>query len=80
MVKLPADLFCGGVCSVWRSETSGIRGIRSGAERMGAHMADGCGLSGRPSGCCGCRIAYLACGNATREAATDSLRDIKIAA
>jgi hypothetical protein len=65
VVKLPADLFRYGVCSVWRGETSGIRGIRGGDERMGAHMADGCGLSGRPSGCRGCWIAYLARGNAT---------------
>ena len=65
VVKLPADLFRYGFCPVWDGETSGLRCIRGGAGSMGAHMADGRGLSGRPSGCRSCWSAYLARRNAT---------------
>lgn len=80
MIKLPADLFTYSICPIRRGETSGLRGVRGGAEGMGAHMRSGCGLSGRSSGRRGCRSAYLARRDATCEAAADSLSDVKLAA
>ena len=80
VIKLPADLFPYSICPVRRGETSGLRGICSGTEGMGAHMRDGCGLSGRSSGRRGCRSAYLARWDATCETAADSLCYVKLAA
>ena len=57
VIKLPADLFTYSICPIRRGETSGPRGVRGGAEGMGSHMRDGCGLSGRSSGRRGWRSA-----------------------
>ena len=50
VIKLPAELFTCSICPIRRGETGGIGGVCGGAEGMGAHMRDGCGLPGRSSG------------------------------
>jgi hypothetical protein len=65
VIKLPADLLTHSICPIRRGETGGLCGVRGGAEGMGGHVGDGCGLSGRSGGGRGCRSAYLARWDAT---------------
>jgi hypothetical protein len=80
VVELPADLRSHRVSPVGRDKPSGLRGVCGGAEGMGTHMRDGCGLSGRASSSCRCRVVCLARWDTTNEAAADPLCDAELAA
>jgi hypothetical protein len=77
--KLPAHLIAHSIQPIRRGETGSLGSVGGGAEGMGAHVGDGCGLSGRSSGGRGFRSAYLARWDATCEAAADSVCHVQFA-
>ena len=79
VTQLPLDLLTDGVWPIGGGTTGCLGGIRGGAQGVGAHMWDGCGLSGR-SGCgrC-CRSAQLTSGARIFKTAADRFRNVKLA-
>jgi hypothetical protein len=74
VIELPANLVFDGSWPIRIPEAGGRGGIRGGTQRVGAHMADGDGLTGGPgSGRCSGRL-HLTGTDATDKTAADLLR------